>query len=319
MKGRAIGIDIGGTKIAAGIVDLETGSVSAPFVQPARPERGGEAVLDDCLAIARALRDWAAIDEPERGCSGVGIGVPELVDRDGQVRSAFQFDWRTLPVRQVFASLGPVTIESDVRAAALAESRFGAARNTGSALYVSVGTGISSCLVLDGEPWTGANGNALVMASGPTTIIDPATGDPVSQILENIASGPAIARRYRLASGIDVANAEEVVRRAEGDDERATRVVSTAAMMLGNAIGHLVNVLDPEIVVIGGGLGTANGLFWNTMIDTARNTIWSDVSRRVPIRRSALGALAGVVGAALSIASHVADPVPQIVQEGAIR
>lgn len=237
----------------------------------------------------------------------IGIGVPELVDREGQVQSAFQFDWMDLPVHQAFASVGPVWIESDVRAAALAESRFGAARAAGSALYVSVGTGISSCLLIDGQPWTGSNGNALVMATGPTMVIDPATGDPISQALEEVSSGPALVRRYRLASGGAAAEAWEVIALAERGDEQAATVVTSGATMLGNAIGQLVNVLDPEIVVIGGGLGLASGVFWRTLVGAARAAIWSDVSRRVPIRPGALGASAGVIGAALAAASEARD------------
>ncbi len=306
MSDWAIGIDIGGTKIAAGVVDGCTGEVGYWSTQPTHPERGGQAVIDDCLAIARLLADWIAVAAPGSGPVSIGIGVPELVDRKGRVQSAFQFDWMDLPVQGAFAGLGPVTIESDVRAAALAEARFGSARDAGSALYVSAGTGISSCFLIDGRPWTGANGNALVMATGPTMVIDPATGDPISQALEDIASGPALARRYRLAAGETVTGAEEVLRRAAAGDLLATHVTTTGAAMLGNAIGHLVNVLDPEIVVIGGGLGLAGGQIWSSMVDSARLAIWSDVSRRVPIRMSELGGQAGVIGAALAALAALA-------------
>ncbi len=96
-------------------------------------------------------------------------------------------------------------------------------------------------------------------------------------------------------------------------------MVSSAAQVLGNAIGHLVNVLDPEIVVIGGGLGMASGMFRDTLMETARHTIWSDVSRRVPIRTSELGTLAGVVGAALASGRHAGTPSPSRPREGVLQ
>lgn len=310
MSARAIGIDIGGTKIAAGIVDLESGEVSRSLVQPTDPGRGGQAVLDDCLAIAGNLLEWCAIDDPDRGCAGIGIGVPELVDRGGNVQSAFQFDWMSLPVRQAFSSLGTVVIESDVRAAALAEATFGAARGATSALYISVGTGISSCLLLDGIPWPGAHGNALVMGTGPTVVIDPITGQATSHVLEEIASGPALARRYRLVAGKAVTGAGEVLARANEGDLHAIVVVSSAAQALGNAIGHLVNVLDPGIVVVGGGLGHAAGQFWNATVSSIRSTIWSDISRQAPVAQGRLGTSAGLIGAALSLSANLKQGVP---------
>ena len=318
MTRAAIGIDIGGTKIAAGIVNLETGAVSHPETRPTAPERGGEAVLEDCRELVEELGAWGTQHEPDFDVAGIGIGVPELVDRAGRVRSAFQFDWMHLALPRELAGLGPVAIASDVRAAALAEATFGAAQGAESALYLSVGTGISSCLLLDGQPYVGAHGNALVMGTGPTVVIDPATGNSVSHVLEEVASGPALARRYRLAARREVSGAEEVLDLASGGDLRAIAVVSSAALALGNAIGHLVNVLDPEIVIIGGGLGLAGGRFRDATERAMRTTIWSDDSRHMPLVSSRLGTEAGLIGAALSMVSTPGSEHHHLL-EGAMR
>jgi glucokinase len=163
----AVGIDVGGTKIAAGLVDGASGRILEREEVSTRPERGGEAVLHECAALARSLGGG---DVP------VGIGLCELVDLDGRPVSADTVDWRDLDVAGAIAA-PRVAIESDVRAAALAEARFGAAPSP--FLYAVVGTGASVCLVVDGRPYAGARGRAIVLGAPP---------------VERIASGAALAR-----------------------------------------------------------------------------------------------------------------------------
>jgi len=141
---RVCGIDVGGTKIAAAIVDDATGRVSERRQVPTRPQRGPLAVLDDCVTLARMLAPDA-----------IGIGICELVDRAGRVRSAATVDWRGVDVAGELAGVAPTRVESDVRAAALAEARFGAGRGCSSFLYVTISTGISHTFVINGVPWPG--------------------------------------------------------------------------------------------------------------------------------------------------------------------
>ena len=112
-----LGLDVGGTKIAAGVVELGSGRVLARRVMPTEPGRGGAAVLADALALTE---DLAAEARGLGGTvAGVGVGVAELVDADGNVRSAHLLGWRDLPVRDRFARIAPAVVEADVRAAAL--------------------------------------------------------------------------------------------------------------------------------------------------------------------------------------------------------
>lgn len=140
----AIGIDVGGTKIAGAVVDLSTGTVSARAQIATEYARGGEAVLSDVARMARDLR----------GASGqktvaVGIGVAELVDPQGAILSDYRIKWRGMDVPGRLAAqmkdLGPweVVVSSDVRAAALAEARYGAGRGGLDFYYVTIGTGVS--------------------------------------------------------------------------------------------------------------------------------------------------------------------------------
>src|SRR4029079_10424040 len=152
----AIGIDVGGTKCAAGLVSLDDGSVLAHELRPTRPERGGEAVLTDVIELAQSLQ--AKAKRLGAHPTSVGIGLCELVAADGQILSEATIRWMGIPAIATIedATHLPVLFDADVRAAARAEAHFGAGRNSRCFLYVTVGTGISSCLVLNKTPFAGA-------------------------------------------------------------------------------------------------------------------------------------------------------------------
>src|SRR5205807_9729912 len=142
------GLDIGGTKIAAGVVLWPSGEILQRTIIPTKPTRGGEAVLKDTHDLARQLHDWARGKQIE--VAGIGAGVAELVDCDGNVSSSCTIHWRGVPVQEKLSAIAPAQVESDVRTAALAEYIFGAGRGSRLFTYITVGTGISYCLVQDG-------------------------------------------------------------------------------------------------------------------------------------------------------------------------
>jgi glucokinase len=259
-----VGIDVGGSKIAAGSVVVATGEVLTERRVPTSPSRGGEAILETCVALAAEVAP--------SGAEAVGIGLCEFVDTTGTPTSAATVDWLGLDVTAAFPA-GRVTIESDVRAAALAEAHFGAGAQFASFVYLVVGTGISHCLVLDGRPYAGARGNAIVVGAPP---------------VERIASGRALARHA------SVTLAEEAL----GDDKHAA-VVERAAAELGSALAALVNALDPDAVVVGGGLGL-DTRYRGLVVASARAAIEHEATRDLPIVPAALAARSGIVGAALA-------------------
>lgn len=292
----AIGLDVGGTKIAGGVVALDSGTIHQRRTVPTQPERGGEAVLATALDLAEALLQEAK--RQSRHIQGIGIGVCELVDPAGNINSGHTVRWQNIPVQDRFSRLAPTAVESDVRAAALAEARYGAGKPFDPFVYVTVGTGISSCLVQNGRPFAGARGNALVLASSPLTVPCEEEGRSTRFVLEEYASGPALVARYNAATRAQTARAEAVMAAAEAGDAVATAVIKSAGAALGMGVGWLVNVLDPEAVVVGGGLGVAGGLYWNSFVASAREHIWADNSRGLPILQARLGADAGLIGAA---------------------
>jgi glucokinase len=271
------------------------GELLARRAMATQAERPPEAVLDDVAALARGLFEEAR----SRGLrpAGVGIGVPELVDLEGRITSAHRIDWRRidwrrLPREHPLAALGRVRIEADVRAAALGEALFGAGRRFRIFAYVTVGTGISSTLVLDGRPFAGARGNALVLATSPIALPCTRCGEIVEAALEDLASGPGLARRYRQLCPGPAARGEDVLAAARAGDAAALRAVEEAGEALGSGVALLVNVLDPEAVVVGGGLGLAGGLFWDA---------FEASTRRLPILPAGLGVDAGLIGAAAAV------------------
>ena len=296
--GWAIGIDVGGTKIAAGLVDPETGRTTGRRTMPTGSDRGGAAVLADVEAVAGDLANEARARG--RTVAAVGVGVPELVDPEGRIGSDHAFDWRALPVVGRLGEIAPATIEADVRAAALAEARFGAGQPFASFAYVSVGTGISSTLVLDGRPWPGARGAALVLSTGPISVPCPHCGGLEPFVLEEFASGPGLVRRHAELTGRAANGAEEVVAAAAAGEPEAVAVVETAAVALGSAVGFLVNVADPAAIVVGGGLGSAPGPFWDHLVAGTRRHVWNPEAQSLPILQARLGLDAGWIGAALA-------------------
>jgi glucokinase len=254
----AVGIDVGASKIAAGLVDTSRGTLIEAIRRP-NPGDPLEA-LELCGRMAAELSP--------SGPRPVGIGLCELVAPDGEITSGVSVDWRDLDVASV---LPGVRVESDVRAAAAAEARYGAARGAASALYLNIGSGISHCLLLDGVPFAGARGNALVTGAPP---------------VEEWSSGVGLARHAATGSS-----------EAALSDPGHAQLVEDAARRLGAALATLVNALDPELVVIGGGLGL-DPHYMEMVVGAARPLIYAPATAALPIVPARLGSDAGVIGAA---------------------
>jgi glucokinase len=296
----ALGIDVGGTKIAAGVV-TRAGQLLFSRHLATAAERGGEAVLRDVEALSVELINKA--EEAGMKVAGIGLGVAELVDLHGNVTSGHTIKWDGWPIRERLSQIAPAVIESDVRAAALAEAIYGAGRDYEIFLYLTVGTGISCCLVLSKRPYAGAHGDALICASSPLTSICAECRASNKVALEDYASGSALARRYQSHSSEKISRAEEVIKAAQSGDARAIEIVRSAGDALGVTTGLLVNTLDPEAVVVGGGLGRAGGFYWECFLRSTREHIWAQARRNLPIDHAALS-LNVVIGAAINFLRH---------------
>ncbi|MER3456667.1 MAG: hypothetical protein C4304_07260 [candidate division GAL15 bacterium] len=297
---RRVAVDLGGTWIRAAAVGSE-GEVER-VLRERTPQAGPEAVAD---AIAGLVREFG----PPRGTVGVAVPGPLSV-REGLVLEPPNLrGWREVPLRRMLQErLGcPVLLENDANAAAVGEWWRGAGQGAQHLVYLTVSTGVGGGLVLDGRLYRGATDTAGELGH---VVVDP-QGPPCScgrrGHLEGLASGPAIARwaaeqiragcRSSLA-GKEPLSARDVAVAAEEGDELAREAFRRAGTYLGLAVAGLVNLLNPEVVVVGGGVAQAGRWLFDPMLEAARSQAFDRPWRAVRVVPAALGDHAGLVGAA---------------------
>lgn len=298
-----VALDVGGTSIVSGLVTAD-GDVLHSCTRPSVRDGGRDPNLAGTVAAARAMVETA--DTVGAEVVGIGAGFPEYVAPGGRLTSREVLAWADQPAGLLAPLLPgrPVVVESDVRCGALAEARQGAGRGCRSFLYVSLGTGLSATFVRGGEPWKGERGEAIALGEWEVAAsVDPEfsavprrEGAPAN--LEAYASGAGVAARYAAATGAEVTEAREVVRRAAAGEETAVETVVTAGRALGTALAWAVSLLDPERVVVGGGLGTSGGLLHEALCETyAQRAVRPGPP---PVRAAELGPESGLLGAALA-------------------
>jgi glucokinase len=288
----AVGIDIGGTKLAAGLVD-ETGAVLARR-RETTPATEPDAITALIVRLARELAD-----EPVP----VGVGAAGIVDRDGAVRYAPNVAWRDVALRDEVAALldGPVTVENDANVAAWGEYRAGAGQEAAdSMVMLTIGTGVGGGLVLGDRLVRGAHGlgaefgHIIVAEGGPRC---PCGNEGC---LEAVASGTALGRLGLERLGTRYATGKAVTAAAQEGNPQAVEIVAETGFWLGVGIASLVNALDPELVVVGGGAMQADELLLDPARASFRDRLVGAAHRPEPrIVAATLGDDAGVVGAAL--------------------
>jgi glucokinase len=309
------GIDVGGTKILGRVIDPSDGRAALAEHRVDTP-RGSDATLDAIVGVVAALQ----ADEEVRSAGGlgaVGVGVPGLVDRSGVLRFAPNLpDVVEFAVQdRVAERIGlPVVADNDANCATWCEFRLGAARAAADAVLVTLGTGIGAGIVAGGRLHQGANGFAgepghmVVDPAGPPCPCGRrgcwerfASGSGLGRLARDAAAAGRVARVVELAGGDpEDVRGEHVTRAATEGDTEALIVIGEFAWWFALGVANLVNILDPDIVVVGGGLTAAAELF----LDPAREAfdrlvLAPDHRPTVPIVRAEFGPEAGAIGAAL--------------------
>jgi glucokinase len=300
----AIAVDIGGTKIAAGGVTRD-GRLAHGAAVPT-PRDDPQALLDAVVSLIRGVRE-AASGRP----AGIGVAVAGAVDPDsGEVHYAPNIPaLRACPLRRLLSdAIGlPVLVGFDGHLTALGEHRAGAGRGARNMVLLTVGTGIGGGLILDGRLYRGSDN--LAGAAG-WMIADPAAlgaaGSRSLGNLESVAAGPAIAAAHRPLDGDRVCDlsAEDVLAAARTGDQQAQAVLSEASGFLAHAVTGMVSLLNPDKVIIGGGLGST-GVFLAPVRAAVAAFGQPTSRRRVMIETAALGADAALVGAACALFEEV--------------
>jgi glucokinase len=336
---RTLGVDIGGSKIIAAVVGPD-GQAGPQVRVPTPADRGPEAVLDAAIGAARdaigAAHDAARKAAGDRGgepaghrlvpgVAACGIGTAGTVDPGGVITYATDIlpGWAGTDVREPFArTLGlRVTVLNDVHAAAEGERAHGAAADCATAVIVFVGTGIGGALVRDGKVLTGRTGSAGAVGHMPVPAGERRRCSCGGwNHLEAYASGPAITASYRESVGRAASGSPpglpQIADLARVGDPAARAAIGQAAAALGCALGGLLNVLDPDVVVIGGGVAALADLL-NAPIRQGLAEHALPGPARAELRFSRLGPLAAVIGAA--VAARATEPVhPQPPPGGAI-
>lgn len=289
-----LALDVGGSKLAGALVDRDGRIQHDIERQTPKSDAGGDPGLAGTATLASDLREYAI--EAGWRITRIGAGFPEYVDTQGHLTSREVLAWTSQPAHVLASVCDGVgcVIESDVRCGAIAEWRIGAGAGYPGLFYVSLGTGLSSATIADGQLVRGALGEAIAL--GELGI--PASLDADwSGSLETYASGHGLAERWRQRTGEHL-TARELTDRASTGDRPATALLESTGRALGTALGDIVALLDPPVVVLGGGLGAAA----TPLTEQIRAAYDQRTARRPngpPIVTAGLGPRAGVIGAAL--------------------
>lgn len=294
-------LDVGGTKMAGALARYPAAGAAPEVVAlrsvPTEAGRGGDAVLDTLTAL---VGDMAA--DADGAIAGIGVGTAGCVDvRTGGIAFANELmpGWTGQPVAaHLGATFGlPVAVLNDVKAHALGEARWGAARGAQTCLVIAAGTGLGGAVVAEGRVLLGAHGFAGELGRTPCP---DALGTPrmcgTASELESIAAGSGIEARYVAAGGERVAGGE-IARRAADGEELAGRVIREAGAVLGEAIAMWADLLDPEFVVLSGSVCNA-GPLWRAALHEGFERQAPPIMHGLPIVDAALGGRAPLVGAA---------------------
>lgn len=301
-----VGIDLGGTYIKGALLDI-AGTILVDDSVSTGVAMGHQHVVEQIILLVKTL--WAKGQINADQVLGIGIGVPGLPNYDnGKVIFAPNLQWNNVPLGQPLQeALGlPVFLDNDANAAALGEQWCGAGRGAQHMVLITIGTGIGSGLILEGKIYRGADYSAGEI--GHITM-DP-QGPPCNcgrrGCLENFTSATAIQRMAQQAvdEGRDTLlrqfpelTAKEVCMSARQGDAIARQIIHKVAFYLGWAIGNLVNTLNPQLVLLGGGVACAGELLFEPIRQRVQECTLEVCVEKVRIEAATLGNKAGSIGA----------------------
>ncbi|GAB3735286.1 ROK family protein [Nocardiopsis nanhaiensis] len=304
----AIGIDVGGTKIAAGVIDRNGRAVSQALRAPTPRAGGREALLTVLADTVAELRGHS-----DRRPVGVGVGTGGVVDHsNGRVLTATDLlpGWAGTPIGSWLSERCglPVSADNDGNTHALGELSFGAAKGYSDVLFAAVGTGVGGAVAVDGVVRRGVHHFAGEVGHVP---VPGADGRDCScggsGHLEAVASGPAIAARYRETSGAALA-LPAIADRARGGDRLAEAAIAEGASFLGRALAGLATAIAPQVVVLGGGVAEMGPIYWGPLQAAFAAEPYTR-SGAIPLVRAQLGSGSSIAGAAALAFERSAEPL----------
>ncbi|MGH9487299.1 MAG: ROK family protein [Terriglobales bacterium] len=303
-----LGVDIGGTKVAAGLVDRHGRILNRSRF----PMNAHGTAADGLSAVAAAIEAVRGRRHP----TAIGLSSPGPLDpQRGLVLNPPNLPcWRNFPLARAVARRFhlPVYLDNDANAAALAEARWGAGRGFRSVFYATLGTGIGAGLVLDGHIYHGRTGAAVEAGHVSLDPRGPLCGCGKRGCIEAFASGPALARRarrrvqrdpvrgrtlLRLAAGRPLAS-EHVAAAWRAADPLASQLLASTADWLAMWLGTIVDLLEPEVILFGGGMGKLLAAWFPHIRRRLPEFTINSRALEIPLRAARYGAQAGIAGAA---------------------
>jgi glucokinase len=313
----ALGIDLGGTKILAAVIDVSTGEVVASARKRTRAERGQDFVTQRTIELSAAALQAAKLTPSN--IVAIGVGAAGQVNRQsGVVTNAPNLGVQNLALGSILRThfSVPVYVGNDVEVAAMGEALYGSGSGYHNFVCIFVGTGIGSGIVLNGRMYTGLTGTAGEIGHMTVQADGRICGCGSRGCLEAYASRSAITKAIlaEIHHGrSSVLSPQEPGLVKEGDriirsgvladaikhkDELVTEVMTEAANFLGYGLSSVMNFYNPECIILGGGVIEAIDLLFGVAVHRARTTALAASSKKTPIIRAKLGDFSGVVGAA---------------------
>ena len=308
-----LGVDLGGSKILTAVITSQWNVLARDYrVTPA--DKGPEAVIREILKSAGRATDVAGIAIAD--LSAIGIGAPGIINPETGVvfTSPHLPGWQNVPLKDIIErESGKKTfLINDANAAALGELYFGAAKGTRNFIYVTISTGIGGGIIINGELYSGAIGTAGEV--GHMTIADNGLLCTCGNTgcWETLASGSALAReaRHRIKEGaltsildyaggdMEKVTAEVIHTAAEHGDSLAKELIAQTAYYIGVGLANLINIFNPELIVIGGGLSNIGDILLGPAFKVARERAFKEAYQAVRFAPAKLERDSGVLGAA---------------------
>ena len=286
-----VAVDVGGTEIKSALVDSNFNVIATSSTATPKADTSGAETVKTIAAIVAEFGKTQKVD-------AVGLAVPGALDEPaGTSRWSGNLQWKNLPIRNLLedAIKIPVAFGHDVRTAAVAELRSGAAQGARNAIFIPVGTGIAAALIIDGEirsaeGFAGEIGHVNVNGKYPCVC-------GKSGCLEAASSTLAISKAYESQSGKTGTTTEEIFKLVVAGDSIATNVWNDATAAMARACESLITILAPEVIVFGGGLSNAGETFLNPIRDYLDSSLTFQRKPRLEIAH--FGSKAGTIGCAM--------------------
>ncbi len=273
---KTIGVDIGGTKTAIAIVDTKKGSIDSKIVIPSKKYKSDKKNLNLIINTSIELANTHNIKH-------IGIGVPELINNKGIIKGNYNFKWNNFNLRKFFPSNFFIKVESDVRCHLLAEQKFGKGKNINNFVYINIGSGLSYAQYKDKKIYSGSRGYAIHFASSCISLFDWKKNKKLSLVPEDYYSGKDILKIEKKFKNI----------------EERKKIFIHVSESIGSLIALLINTVDPQQIVLGGGVIVNNIFLKNHIIKFTKKFILANDAKNIKILVSKFKDNTGILGAGL--------------------